>query len=556
MKPSTWLDRFAFGPVAAVRPWLLLKATLLLLAVDVWHTHLGPAWRYGAAGFNVAHFGWMDGAFPMPTREAYVAMLVGVGVGAIVTALMARPPRPLLVLVTFLYTWGWSCSMHDSYQHHYLISLILFGFCFFPRLDSTQLFGTVGEAPVARPEGERPRGKKTGAQVAAKASTSSVAGSAVLAALPHGVVPRVYSVGYAMVTSVVAIVYAFTAISKSEVEWRDGDALRNITRDGTVIPDVMSLAHAVGMSDETLFWLMGHSVIGVQIACALGYLLASARDGESTAEERTLLRGQLEALHADRVRITIALVVIPIACLVAGRIVGVLPALVLFVVATGVALPRSFHRFCFAPFGRPGGQAILAAIALLNALSFHIGAEYIGLQIGWFSYYMLVLALIALTPAHWLSALAMALTAPFRRVRAPFLSRWPISGPVLGIVAAIVAVASGSAVDIPGAYQCSILIALASFAAGLSAMVRPDLGAERTRGVIAALVAMLVLYASFTTGGERYDYYRFAGGDFRRRHEYPAALEAYREADRYAPEGEGRAAQIHQMEQLIESGAP
>jgi hypothetical protein len=550
---KSWLDRFAFGPVAAVRPWLLLKSTLLLLALDVWHTHLGPAWRYGAAGFNVAHFAWMNG-LPMPTREAYVAMLVAVGVGAIVCAVMARPPRALLVLIAFLYTWGWSCSMHDSYQHHYLISLVLFGFCFFPQLDGKQLFGELGTAR-ATSEAERAASKKKAAPVAARTVKSGEAASPVLAALPHGPVPRVYALGYTLVTSVAAIVYFFTAVSKSEVEWRDGAALRNITANGAHIPDVVELAHAVGMSDDTLFWLMGHGVIFVQISCALGYLLASSRDGESTLTERTRLGEQLAILHAERVRITIALVVVPIACLAASRIVGILPALVLFVVAAAVALPRSFHRFCFAPLGRPSAQAIVATLALFNAVSFHIGAEYIGLQIGWFSYYMILLALIALTPGHWLSALAMAITAPFRAKGAPLLSRWPLAAPVLGIVTAIVAVTAGTEVDIPGAYECSVLVAIASFVAGLSGMMRPELGSDRTRGVVAAGVAMLVLYLSVATAGERYDYYRFAGGDFRRRHEYRQALEAYRAADRYAPEGESRATQIQQMEQLIESGA-
>jgi hypothetical protein len=550
------LDRFAFGPVAAVRPWLLLKATLLLLALDVWHTHLGPAWRYGAAGFNVAHFAWMNG-LPMPTREAYVAMLVGVGVASIVCALMARPPRALLVLIAFLYTWGWACSMHDSYQHHYLISLILAGFCFFPQLDSAQMFGTIGKPKET--DDATARSVKKGAKVATK--TAKVEGpSPVLTALPHGPVPRVYSVGYAMVTVVAAVVYAFTAISKSEIEWRDGDALRNITHGGTSIPDVVSLAHAFGMTDETLFWLMGHSVIAVQIVCSLGYLLATSRDGESTVGERTRLRDQLAALHADRVRITIALTVIPTLSAIAVIAPGLfIPGWVVLIVALGAsaaALPAAFHRFLFAPLGRPSARAIFASIALLNALSFHVGAEYIGLQIGWFSYYMMILAVIALAPAHWLSALAMALSAPFRGTRTPLLSRWPIAGPVLGVGAAIVAVLAGSGVDIPGAYECSMLIGMASFAFGISAMMRPELGADRTRGVVAVAIAMLVLYVSVSTGSERYDYYRFAGGDFRRRHQYVDALEAYREADLYAPEGESRATQIHQMEQMIESGAP
>jgi hypothetical protein len=562
---TSWLDRLAFGPVAAVRPWLLLKATLLLLSLDVWHTHLGPAWRYGAAGFNVAHFTWMNG-LPIPTREAYVAMLVTVGVGSFVCALMARPPRALIVLVTFLYTWGWSCSMHDSYQHHYLISLILVGFCFFPLIDSEQMFGRIGgPASRASAQDERGRAKKKGAETLPKVARADAAGVAVLRALPHGPVPRVHAIGYTMVTIVAAVVYVFTAISKSEVEWRDGDALRNITHGGSAIPDVLSLAHAVGMSDDTLFWLMGHSVIGVQLVCALGYLFASSRDGASTLSERTRLTDQLAALHADRARITIALVVIPIASFIAGRIVGALPAVVLFVVATAVALPRSFHRFCFAPLGRPSAHAILAAVALLNAISFHVGAEYIGLQIGWFSWYMIALASIALTPGHWLSALAMALTAGLRTSRSAagdlsgaestgLLRRYPVLGPVLGILAAITAVVAGNAVDMPGAFGASVIIAIAAFLAGVFSLTRPNAHAL-VRGAVASAVAMIVLYASVESGSERYDYYRFAGGDFRRRHRYAEALEAYRAADRYAPEGESRASQIEQMEQMIESGA-
>lgn len=481
MSERPLLERFAFGPIAAVRPWLFAKALYLILALDVWHTLVGPAWRYGAAGFNVAHFAILD-ALPIPTREAYVGMLVLVGAMSFVAVALPRTPRWLAAAITALYTWGWSCSMLDSYQHHYLLSVLLFAACFFPRLSATDLFGIAGEKPAT---------SVTPATTApAKRAKKKGASAPKVAAARAPEVATIRSIGWTLVVTFSGIVYAFTAISKSEPEWRSGDALRNITGNGATMPGPMHFAESIGLETDTVFHLLGTGMIAVQIVCALGYLTATLRDASSGETKRWL--------------------------------------------------------------------AGLGSLALALALSFHVGAEYIGLQIGWFSYYMIALACVALTPAVWLSRLSSELTSPFRaRGPGPFATT-PLLAPVLGLVAAGAAVYAGVEIDLPGAYEASVAVAVVALALGVGALLREPLRPELGRAAGALGVGMVVCLFAMTQGEGRYDFYRFGGGDFRRRHEYQNALEAYREANRYAPEGESREARVHEMEEAIrrEGGTP
>ena len=80
------------APVAAVRPWLFAKLTLFILAFDLLHTHLGPAWRYGAAGFNVPHFDVLR-ALPVPTTSAYVGVLFFTSASALVWCVPTESER-------------------------------------------------------------------------------------------------------------------------------------------------------------------------------------------------------------------------------------------------------------------------------------------------------------------------------------------------------------------------------------------------------------------------------------------------------------------------------
>ena len=135
---AAW-DRYWFGPIAAIRPYLLMKVMWGLLAFDVWMERVPLAGRYGAGGFGVAHFRWLDSVQPLPTPELYVGLMLAIGLLAVVCVL-TDAPRWMRALMALLYTYGWAMSLHDGYQHHYFISLVLATFVFFPDLRGCDLF--------------------------------------------------------------------------------------------------------------------------------------------------------------------------------------------------------------------------------------------------------------------------------------------------------------------------------------------------------------------------------------------------------------------------------
>ncbi|QQR90091.1 MAG: HTTM domain-containing protein [Myxococcales bacterium] len=116
---------------AASRIAVLLRSLYALLAFDAWLLMLPHAGRYGAGGFNVAHFVWLDRLQPMPNPFFYSGLIVCVGLLALFCAL--GPSRAWLRALLFvLYSYAWLLSLLDSYQHHYFLSLALFCFVFVP----------------------------------------------------------------------------------------------------------------------------------------------------------------------------------------------------------------------------------------------------------------------------------------------------------------------------------------------------------------------------------------------------------------------------------------
>lgn len=523
-KSNRWLG-YWLAPVAAVRPWLIAKTTLFLLAFDVLDTHLGPAWRYGAAGFNVPHFDWMR-ALPAPTTSSYVCMLFLVGIGALVAALLPRPPRALVLAVAGLYTWGWACSMHDSYQHHYLMSFVIASFALLPPFDAKTMFGTASSPRDA----------------------------------PHGLVPRMHALGSTFLTSLCAIVYGYTALAKTEPDWLSGAAMRNITNDGATIRGAIEFAASFGVEREAFWWWLGHGVVPAQIVIAVGYALAPLRDGPSTLREReelarlasrTFDAGGRGPLLVGSV-VVAALVGAVMASAIGWGAFGALAAALVAGCVVGVALgDRDLRRFLFAPFGRPSLRGLVATLALVTAVSFHVGAEYLALSIGWFSYYMIAIALATFLPARWLSLAAFVATAPIRgkswSSNVPEPVRWVLA--VLAGVASLVVL--GQVADLPGAEGASaiavtVLVGVAIGAAG--GLV------ARSRSIqiaLACAVAGLAHAGWLNATDARFDFYRFAGGDFRRRLEYEAALESYVRANRYAPPGQRRDDRIEEMRERI-----
>jgi len=141
MKP---LERYWFGDVALARPYLLLRFVLALLAFDTWLNMMPHGAKYGVGAFNVAHFPWFDGFVPSPSF--YLGVLAFTGVLALSQALY-RPHRIAIVLIAVGYTLGWSCSLLDSVPYHYLLSLYLICFVFFPMLSARSAFSRSDRAP-------------------------------------------------------------------------------------------------------------------------------------------------------------------------------------------------------------------------------------------------------------------------------------------------------------------------------------------------------------------------------------------------------------------------
>jgi len=121
--------RFWFGFEVTWAKLLLARVVLFaLLAIDA-VLSIRHAPRYGAGGFNVAHLPGLDALGPTRASyaiaqlvSAYLFVLVAFGVGT----------RYALPVVTAIYAWLYFGSQLDSYQHHYLVVLLLLLACFVP----------------------------------------------------------------------------------------------------------------------------------------------------------------------------------------------------------------------------------------------------------------------------------------------------------------------------------------------------------------------------------------------------------------------------------------
>ncbi|MDH3200627.1 MAG: hypothetical protein OEM15_07015 [Myxococcales bacterium] len=141
MKPLT---RYWFGDVALARPYSLVRFVLTMLAFDSWLNLMPHGAKYGVGGFNVAHFP-VFGDF-IPSAPFYLGVLAFTSVLALSQALY-RPHRIALALVAMGYTLGWTCSLLDSVAYHYLVSLYLGCFVFFPMLSARAAFSRSDRAP-------------------------------------------------------------------------------------------------------------------------------------------------------------------------------------------------------------------------------------------------------------------------------------------------------------------------------------------------------------------------------------------------------------------------
>jgi hypothetical protein len=540
------LSRTLFVPVAAVRPYLVLKCTLLLLSFDMWLTRIEHGGRYGAGGFNVAHFAWLDAIQPDVTAGLYVGVCVLTGMLCFGLALAPKPPRWLIAVAFLLHTWSWAMSQLDSYQHHYLLSIVLLALVFFPQLRAEEaLIGERAErepkpepAPAQAPARKGKKGKKGKAERRSEPKRSEKRSEPQrdLFVWLLEPAPKRSAWAYVVLSVSMGIVYAYTAYSKTADEWLSGAAFKRVLSlraDGTApdrvvdhIAPLRELAAAFGIEGDTFWWTMGHSVVLVQIVCCAGYLLAPFLDVSRNALLKTFV-----------------------------------------------------------------------AVSMLTALSFHFGAEYMELKIGWFSWYMIGYALVFMLPAGLVAALARVIVpipgAPFegtllvvRLILGPFLLvlglLWKpffaigggiaistlithvnavrgVSGLVLPVrvvgVALVGALAvgwSGYAIDLPGAPEaamaCAVLLAVGTVLFLLKVAGARTIHAYGT----AALLGAFAFLVAVITSPVRFDFYRNVGGDHRRRGDLVTAYVAYVKANRYAPEGEGRQDNERELRRQLE----
>ena len=514
------LDAF-HGSYAAVRPYLLAKAFLLLLAFDAWMLMIGHAGRYGAGGFNVAHFAWLDATQPLPTPGMYIGLLLLCGLLALTLALWTLH-RVGVALLFVLYTYSWSMSMLDSYQHHYFVSLCLLCLVFFPRVQATEVhpLGATGSA-LSDKQRRRRRQELEAAQRREQAGWVYAAGvvgllgaallwggpyphlsiALAIAAIVLGSLllptsdsagPRhTTGFGYPLLCASVAVLYGYTTLAKTDSNWLRGHTLRRISKVEELYGPLQAWAHDLGIAPEAFWSYLASGVLPLEAAVAAGYLLAIGRD-----------RAPHWATHA------------------------------------------------------------ICLVAFVLAIALHLGAEAMGLQIGWFSYYMLVFGAVVLLPQKAADRLGFVVTWPARTLHR-LLSAWEredaaTEGAALGSTLALagsVALAlafAGYRLDLPGALPACALGALCVLG-GTGLGLRRQRLRDCRAGLLAALGATAMMWVAISASDVRWDFYRYLGGDLARRGETEAAIEVYLRGERYAPAGQSRMEKVRRLQSELEA---
>ena len=128
---SAW-DRY-WHDFAVERPRLvaLRVAFFGLLAFDQWLVMLSHAPRYGVGGFNVTQIDWLDRFVPPPTAAIVTALWLVGGFLAMRAALGVAVRQSAIGLIA-CYAGVYFWCQADSYQHHYLVSLLLIIASFVP----------------------------------------------------------------------------------------------------------------------------------------------------------------------------------------------------------------------------------------------------------------------------------------------------------------------------------------------------------------------------------------------------------------------------------------
>ncbi|MEQ9497976.1 MAG: HTTM domain-containing protein [Deltaproteobacteria bacterium] len=179
------LERHGFAPVSARRVFVLVRGVLIITAFDAFRLAAGALQsRRLDADLAIAHFELLDRLQPTPTAELRAGVFLAVGLFSALA--VVRPTRWLLVPVALLQTWSWSMTIHDNFQHHYFVSILLWSLVSMPRV-------AVGPAGSRWPRGD------------------------------------VVAPGFSFVAASVGLTYFFTAVAKVSPAWVRGDVVAHLT---------------------------------------------------------------------------------------------------------------------------------------------------------------------------------------------------------------------------------------------------------------------------------------------------------------------------------------
>ncbi len=105
-------------------------AFFLVFALDAW-LQIAHAPRYGHGNFNVSHFPLLDGLLPIPSRSSMV-LLYSLQAYLGLRLAFGAASRLLYVLLALVFSYGYFISQLNSYQHHYLLAIVLVLLAFVP----------------------------------------------------------------------------------------------------------------------------------------------------------------------------------------------------------------------------------------------------------------------------------------------------------------------------------------------------------------------------------------------------------------------------------------
>lgn len=392
-----------------------------LLGLDQLYLMVEKAYRYGTGDFNVAHFELLDWILPIPSPVVHAAIYLVCGFLALRVASGIAVRASLFVLLP-LYSYAYFSSMHDGYQHHYLMVWLLLISLAIP-------FEQTGGVDTPLNE-DSPRYLK--------------------------------SWGVQLLYAQVSIVYLFTALTKATPKWLDGWALEQQISRPWLRDSLASMESQLGLGQDGIYALIAHAVLIWQVIAAASFIF-----------------------------------------------------------------PR------------------LRVFACISGPLFHIMVEVIGLEIRWFSYYMVALYYLLLFPETWYTATEQL----FARLLRPASAAWsrllrprplsPTRKTLLVVGGAILSALLGALIPLPGAGLAGIAFGVLVLAAGLRG------SSERTQlrtglQVLFACVALLLCRC----GDVGYNYFRWKGGDHLRRGELEHAAAAYTEVIRLRAGSKSRHAKL------------